>query len=106
MLAIVIPYYKILFFEETLKSLANQTNQDFKVYICNDASPESPESLLNKYTNKFDFEYFKYDNNLGSISLVKHWERCIKKLQNESWLMILGESSSTKSSIGFAALSI
>ena len=33
MLAIVIPYFKLTFFEETLQSLANQTDQRFKVYI-------------------------------------------------------------------------
>jgi len=40
MLAIVVPYYKLTFFEETLKSLKSQTNKKFKVYIGDDASPE------------------------------------------------------------------
>lgn len=40
MLAIVIPYYKLTFFEETLQSLANQSDKRFKVYIGDDASPE------------------------------------------------------------------
>lgn len=38
MLAIIIPYYKFTFFEATLQSLANQTDQRFKVYIGDDAS--------------------------------------------------------------------
>lgn len=42
MLAIVIPYYKINYFEETLKSLSNQTDKKFKVYIGNDASENDP----------------------------------------------------------------
>jgi hypothetical protein len=33
MLAIVIPYYKRTFFEETLQSLANQTDKRFQVFI-------------------------------------------------------------------------
>jgi hypothetical protein len=40
MLAIVIPYYKIRFFEATLQSVAIQTDKRFKVYIGNDASDE------------------------------------------------------------------
>ena len=48
MLAIVIPYYKIAFFEETLKSLANQTNKQFIVYIGDDASKDDPTFLLKK----------------------------------------------------------
>ena len=70
MLAIVIPYYKLTFFEDTLASLAHQTDKSFKVYIGNDASPEDPLFLLNQYKGKFDFNYYKFENNLGSKSLV------------------------------------
>lgn len=91
MLAIVIPYYKLTFFEATLQSLANQTDKRFKVYIGDDASPEDPLALLKKYQGKFDFEYKRFEENLGSISLVKQWERCIALFGNEKWLMILGD---------------
>lgn len=46
MLAIIIPYYKLRFFEATLESLANQTDKRFKVYIGDDASPENLADLL------------------------------------------------------------
>jgi len=88
-LAIVIPYYKIDFFKETLDSLANQTNKNFKVYIGNDASPNNPSELLSKYKNDFDFEYFEFQENLGSKSLVNQWHRCIDLVKEEEWLMVL-----------------
>ncbi|PKP29366.1 MAG: glycosyltransferase family 2 protein [Bacteroidetes bacterium HGW-Bacteroidetes-18] len=91
MLAIVIPYYKLTFFEATLQSLANQTDQRFKVYIGDDASPESPLDLLAKYQDKFDFHYHKFETNLGGISLVKQWERCLELTYNEEWVMFLGD---------------
>lgn len=91
MLAIVIPYYKIIFFEKTLESLAQQTDKRFRVYIGDDASPDSPEKLLEKYQGKFNFTYKKFNDNLGSISLVKQWERCIDMMKDEEWLMILGD---------------
>jgi len=91
MLAIVIPYYKLTFFEETLQSLANQTDKRFKVYIGNDASPENPSILLEKYQGKFDFEYHRFETNLGGISLTQQWERCIALSADEEWLMILGD---------------
>jgi hypothetical protein len=40
MLAIVIPYYKRTFFEETLQSLAKQTDKRFVVYVGDDAGQE------------------------------------------------------------------
>lgn len=90
-LAIVIPYYKLTFFRETLQSLADQTDQRFRVYIGNDASPENPEKLLEEYIDKFDFEYKRFANNLGAKSLTQQWERCIEMMQDEEWFMILGD---------------
>ena len=91
MLAIVIPYYKLTFFEATLQSLADQTDKRFMVYIGDDASLESPDDLLEKYQQKFDFEYYRFEENLGGTSLVKQWERCIAMTKDEEWVMILGD---------------
>jgi len=91
MLAIVIPYYKISFFEATLQSLEYQTDKRFKVYIGDDNSSENPTCLLKKYEGKFDFQYHKFNENLGGTSLVKHWERCIDLAETQSWIMILGD---------------
>ena len=91
MLAIVIPYYNATYFEKTLDSLSNQTNKNFKVYIGNDNSLENPEPVLHKFKDKFNFEYFKFETNLGSISLTKQWERCLNKIQDETWFIILGD---------------
>lgn len=91
MLAIIIPYYKLTFFEATLQSLANQTNKRFKVYIGDDASPEDARDLLNKYDGNFDVVYHRFLENLGGTSLTKQWERCIKLSGDEEWIMILGD---------------
>lgn len=91
MLAIIIPYYKLTFFEATLQSLAAQTCQDFKVYIGDDASPEDPSKLLEKYKGKLDFVYHRFATNLGGVSLTQQWERCIALSKDEPWLMILAD---------------
>ena len=91
MLAIVIPYYKRTFFEATLRSLDNQTNKRFKVYIGDDASPENPAGLLEKHKDKLDFHYYRFETNLGGTSLVQEWERCLELTNDEEWVMILGD---------------
>lgn len=91
MVAIVIPYYNIDYFEKTLGSLSKQTEKRFNVYIGNDNSANNPDILLQKYQNSLSIFYTKFENNLGSISLVKHWERCIKLIKDEQWIMILGD---------------
>jgi glycosyltransferase involved in cell wall biosynthesis len=94
MVAIVIPYFKLTFFDETLRSLANQTDKRFKVYIGDDTSSENPLILLEKFKGKFPFDYYRFETNLGGISLVKQWDRCIALSGNEEWLMILGDDDS------------
>lgn len=89
-LAIVIPYYKIDFFEETLQSVAAQTNKNFTLYIGNDASPNSPLPLIQKYFKESDYKYFYYEENLGGKNLAMQWERILENV-NEEWFQILGD---------------
>lgn len=91
MLAIIIPYYKLTFFEATLDSLAKQTAKRFKVYIGDDASPENPAVLLEKHKGQFDFVYHRFEENVGGKALTQQWQRCIALSGNEEWLMILGD---------------
>lgn len=90
-LAIVIPFYKIDYFDITLESLALQTDKRFNVYIGDDASPHNLKKLLKQYKGKFKFTYNRFQYNLGGQSLVKQWCRCIDLTQGEPWIMILGD---------------
>lgn len=91
MLAIVIPYYKINFFEILLDSLSKQTNKNFNVYIGNDASPDNPLALIKTYQKKLNISYTFFKENLGGQSLVSQWDRCIALTKDEKWIMILGD---------------
>lgn len=88
-LAIVIPYYKLTFFEETLRSLSNQTDNRFNLYIGNDKSPENPQDLINKYSSIIT-KYKEFENNLGGKSLAAQWNRCVDEfITKEEWFIIL-----------------
>lgn len=91
MLAIIIPFYKLTFFEATLKSLAYQSDKRFKVYIGDDASKEDCSVLLQQFQAQFDFKYHRFETNLGGVSLTQQWERCIALSEDEEWLLILGD---------------
>lgn len=90
-LAIIIPYYKLTFFRETLESLKNQTDKRFHVYIGNDASRENPEELLKEFMGDFKFTYQEFKKNIGASSLTQQWDRCINMMKDEEWFMILGD---------------
>ena len=89
-LAIVIPFYKINFFEETLKSIALQTDKRFTLYIGNDASKNDPLPLIKKYFSEAEFQYFDYKDNLGGKNLVLQWERILENVL-EDWFQMLGD---------------
>ena len=91
MLAIVIPYYKSAYFEQTLQSLSNQANKDFNVYVGDDASPENPAGIISGFEGKLRIRYKRFDQNLGGSALTKQWERCLQMIQDEDWVMILGD---------------
>jgi len=91
LLAIVIPYYKIEFFEQCLDSLSKQTNKNFNIYIGDDCSPNNPAEIINKYRGLLNLQYHRFPENKGGTSLTKQWERCIELTQDEGWIMLLGD---------------
>ena len=54
---------------------------------------------LENYKGEFEFEYHKFENNLGSSSLTKQWERCVDLASNEEWIMILGDDDYLDSNV-------
>lgn len=90
-LAIVIPAYKKEYINETLLSIANQTNKNFTLYIGDDASPYDLHGVISNYEDKIDIVYKKFSDNLGSINLVKQWERCIDLVTDENWIWLFSD---------------
>ena len=88
-LAIVIPAYKATFLSKTLDSLAQQTNQNFTVYVGNDAGPEGIAAIVDGFRDRLNIHYHHFENNIGGQSLVKQWERCFTLLQQEEWIWLL-----------------
>lgn len=98
-LAIVIPYFKIDFFEETLKSLEKQTDKRFCVYIGNDNSPKDPLPIIEKNLKTTQYKYIKFPKNIGRKNLIEQWHRCIELISNEEWIMILGDDDLIENNI-------
>ena len=89
-LAIVIPAYKVDFLESTLKSFARQTNQDFNLYIGDDASPHNIKSIVDKFPND-NFIYHRFSENMGGKDLVAHWNRCVELTDDEKWIWLFSD---------------
>ena len=90
-LAIVIPYYKLEHFKEALASVKNQTIKQFKLYIGDDSSKDDPLKILEEILgDEIPYTYHRFEDNLGSFSLTKQWERCIA-LTSEKFIWVFGD---------------
>lgn len=90
-LAIVIPAYKINFFDKVLQSLDKQTNKEFNVYVGIDASKSDFESIIKKYQETIHITYKRFEENLGGKDLVGQWNRCLSLTQNEEWIWLFSD---------------
>ena len=90
-LAIVIPAYKADFLKETLDSIKRQTDQRFRLYIFDDASPDNLKEIVEGSNLTCDIVYHRFDDNLGQYSIVKQWNRCISSVENEEWIWLFSD---------------
>lgn len=90
-LAIIIPAYKSTFLPAALDSIAAQTCKDFTLYIGDDCSPNNIGEIVDKYEDKINIIYKRFDTNLGGKDLVAQWERCIDMTQDEEWIWLFSD---------------
>lgn len=87
--SICIPAYKSRYFLLCIESILNQTLQDFELIILNDCSPEPIDAIVQQFGDK-RIKYFKNDQNVGAIDLVKNWNKCLSLATGE-YIMIMGD---------------
>lgn len=89
-LAIVIPAYKPWFLEAALESIAAQEGGGFRVYVGDDASPHDLEPIVERFRDRIDLVYRRFEENLGGKDLAAQWERCIA-LSDEPWIWLFSD---------------
>lgn len=79
----LLPAYKGQFLDDMLRSIQGQTYTDFKVIISDDCSPEDLRRICEPYLEDPRFRYRRNQENMGSKSLVSHWNLLIKMCDTE-----------------------
>ena len=90
-LAFVIPAYKADYLERTLSSLAYQSCKDFTLYVGDDASPKDLQSIVERFRDRLNINYVRFEGNLGGKDLVAHWERCLALCRDEEWVCLFSD---------------
>lgn len=79
----LLPAYKGRFLDEMLRSIQSQTYTDFKVIISDDCSPENLRSICEPFLSDPRFNYRYNPENMGSKSLVAHWNMLVDMCDTE-----------------------
>jgi glycosyltransferase involved in cell wall biosynthesis len=87
MISVAIPCYKGKFLAETIRSILNQTYQDFELIIVNDQSPEDIEAIVHSF-NDPRIRYFVNEKNLGAGNPAYNWNRCLSHAQGEFFALL------------------
>jgi len=86
MVSIGLPAFKSKYLEEAIRSVLNQTYTDFELIIVNDNSPENVEEIVFSFDDN-RIRYYKNEENLGQISVVKNWNRCLEYSKGEYFVL-------------------
>lgn len=83
----LLPAYKAQFLDESLKSIRSQTYTDFNVLISDDCSPDNIELICKPYLEDSRFTYRRNEKNMGSVSLVSHWNYLLDLCNSEYFIL-------------------
>lgn len=90
-LAIVIPAYRSKYLDDVFKSFSDQTCKEFRIYVGDDNSPDDIYSIVEKWKDKINIEYTRFDHNIGASNLVAQWNRCFDLVKDESWIWLFSD---------------
>jgi glycosyltransferase involved in cell wall biosynthesis len=90
-LAIIIPAYKAEYLQLTLESISKQTDKDFHLYIGDDAGDVRIPAIVDSFAKNLSISYKRFEENLGSKSLVSQWNRCLDMIGGETWLWLFSD---------------
>lgn len=84
----LLPAYKAMFFAKALKSIKHQTFKNFKCLVSDDCSPEDLKSIFDEIVGDDSrFCYSRNVENIGTKSLVSHWNLLVDMCETEYLIM-------------------
>ncbi len=82
-LAIVILAYRGAHLHRALSSLQLQKDKHFRVYVCDDASPDDIHGMLGEFEDSLDMTYTRFEENFGIRRQGAHLARCLSLVRDE-----------------------
>ncbi len=86
-ISVAIPAYKAKFLDKAIKSVLNQTYQDFELIIVNDNSPEDIDQIVSLFHDK-RIKYYRNEHNLGGTNPANNWNKCLSYASGEYFALL------------------
>ena len=84
----LLPAFKVRYFEEALLSIKNQSYKDFRCIVSDDKSNDDLKSVYDRVCGgDVRFIYRRNKVNMGSVSLVAHWNLLVKLCDSKYFMM-------------------
>ena len=92
-LAIIVPAYRARYLREALNSIADQSAQQFQVYVFDDASSDDLLGSFNasRLCGRANAKFSRFEQNMGGASLAGHWNRCVQATGGEPWIWLFSD---------------
>lgn len=78
----VLPAYKIDYFDKAIKSILNQSEDDWELIIVDDASPDNLISVVERYKDS-RIRFYRNQENIGGNNLVNQWNIALSYAQGD-----------------------
>lgn len=82
----LLPAYKTDYLQQSIKSILNQTYNDFIIYVSDDCSPYDIKTIVDSFNDK-RIVYNRNKKNIGGENLIHHWNQILDYCTSEFVIM-------------------
>lgn len=75
--SITIPAYKSFYLNEAIRSVKEQSCEEWELIIVDDCSPEDLYSIVRPYLSDPRIQYHRNNQNCGALNVVDNWNICL-----------------------------
>lgn len=88
LVTIAIPAYKATFLREAIESALKQDYKNIELIIVDDCSPHKLDKIAQQYSNDPRVRYYRNKENLGKVSIVHNWNKCLEYARGEYFVLL------------------
>lgn len=92
-IAIILLAYRGVRLHRVLSSFLLQKDKNFRVYVCDDASPDDIAGTVLEFEDRLDLVYYRFAEHLGIAQASAHYERCLEKTGGESLVCFFSDDN-------------